>query len=38
MSREKLLSTLDEAECTFQNLSQSGQDQIIKILNLSQNK
>ena len=35
MSREKLLSTLDESEC---NLSQNGLVQIAKMQNLSQNE
>ena len=38
MSREKLLSTLDESEHIFENLSQSGLEQIAKMQNLSQNK
>ena len=35
MSREKLLSTLDELEHSFENLSQNGLKQIEKIKNLS---
>ena len=38
MSREKLLSTLDESECIFENLSQNGLEQIEKMQNLSQNE
>ena len=38
MSREKLLSTLDESEHIFENLSQNGLEQIAKIQNLSQNE
>ena len=34
MSREKLLSTLDESEHIFENLSQNGLDQIPKMENL----
>ena len=37
MSKEKLLSTLDELECVFENLSQNGLERIAKIDNLSQN-
>ena len=37
MSREKLLSTLDESEHNFQNLSQSGLNQIAEMQNLSRN-
>ena len=36
MSRERLLSTLDESERNFQNISQSGLQQIAKMQNLSQ--
>ena len=38
MSREKLLSTLDESECTFKDLSQKGLRRIAKMQNLSQNE
>ena len=38
MSRETLLSTLDESERNFQNLSQNGLERITKMQNLSQNK
>ena len=38
MSREKLLSTLDESQRNFQNLSQSGLERIVKMKNLSQNE
>ena len=38
MSREKLLSTLDESERIFENLSQNGFEQIAKMQNLSQNE
>ena len=38
MSREKLLSTLDESEHIFENLSQNGLERIAKIQNLSQNE
>ena len=38
MSREKLLSPLDESEHIFENLSQNGLEQIAKIQNLSQNE
>ena len=37
MSEEKLLSTLDESEHIFKNLSQNGLNQIAKMQNLSQN-
>ena len=37
MSREKLLSTLDESDCIFENLSQNGLEWIAKMQNLSQN-
>ena len=37
MSREKLLSTLDESERIFENLSQNGLERIAKMQNLSQN-
>ena len=38
MSRERLLSTLDESEHNFKNMSQNGLEQIAKMQNLSQNK
>ena len=38
MSREKLLSTLDESERILKNLSQNGLKQIAKMQNLSQNE
>ena len=38
MSREKLLSTLDESERILKNLSQNGLNQIPKMQNLSQDK
>ena len=38
MSREKLLSTLDESERIFENLSQNGLERIAKMQNLSQNE
>ena len=38
MSREKLLSTLDESEGNFKNISQNGLEQIAKMQNLSQNE
>ena len=38
MSREKLLSTLDESEHILKDLSQNGLKQIAKMQNLSQNK
>ena len=38
MSREKLLSTLDESECNFKNISQNGLERIAKMQNLSQNE
>ena len=38
MSREKLLSTLDESEHIFKNLSQNGLERIAKMQNLSQNE
>ena len=37
MSREKLLSTLDESERNFKNLSQNGLERFTKMQNLSQN-
>ena len=38
MSREKLLSTLDESERNFKNISQNGLERIAKMQNLSQNE
>ena len=38
MSREKLLSPLDEPERNFKNISQNGLEQIAKMQNLSQNE
>ena len=38
MSREKLLSTLDESERILKTLSQNGLKRIAKMQNLSQNK
>ena len=38
MSREKLLSTLDESEFIFENLSQNELKRIAKMKNLSQNE
>ena len=38
MSREKLLSTLDESEHIFKDLSQNGLKRIAKMQNLSQNE
>ena len=38
MSREKLLSTFDESERNFKNISQNGLEQITKMKNLSQNE
>ena len=38
MSRETLLSTLDESERIFENLSQNGLERIAKMQNLSQIK
>ena len=38
MSREKLLSTLDESECILKDLSQNGLKRIAKMQNLSQNE
>ena len=37
MSREELLSTLDESERVLKNLSQNGLERIARIQNLSQN-
>ena len=38
MSREKLLSTLNESERIFKDLSQNGLKRIAKMQNLSQNE
>ena len=38
MSREKLLSTLDESELIFKDLSQNGLERIAKMQNLSQDE
>ena len=38
MSREKLLSSLDESERIFKNLSQNGLERIAKLQYLSQNE
>ena len=38
MSREKLLSTLDELESIFKIISQNGLERIPKMQNLSQNE
>ena len=38
MSREMLLSTLDESERIFKDLSQNGLERIVKMQNLSQNE
>ena len=38
MSREKLLSTLDESERNFKNISQNGLERIAEMQNLSQNE
>ena len=38
MSREKLLSTIDESERNFQNISKNGLERIAKMQNLSKNK
>ena len=38
MTREKLLSTLDELECNFRTLSERGLNQIAKTQNLSHNE
>ena len=38
MTREKLLSTLDELECNFRTLSERGFNQIAKTQNLSHNE
>ena len=38
MPRKKLLSTLDESERIFKNLSQNGLERIAKMPNLSQNE
>ena len=38
MSRARLLSTLDESERNFKNISQNGLERIGKMQNLSQNE
>ena len=38
MSRERLLSTLDESECNFKYISQNRFEQIAKMQNFSQNE
>ena len=38
MSREKLLSTLNQSERIFKSLSQNRLERIAKMLNLSQNE
>ena len=38
MSRDKLLSTIDESECNLKNISQNGLERIAKMQNLSQNE
>ena len=38
ISREKLLSTLDESMCIFKNLSQNGFERIVRMQNLSHNE
>ena len=38
MSREKLISTLDELERNFKNISQDGLEHTAKMQNLSQNE
>ena len=38
MSKGKLLSTLDESERNFKNISQNGLKRIVKMQNLSQNE
>ena len=38
MSREKLLSTLDESERNLKSISQNGHKRIAKVQNLSQNE
>ena len=38
MSRERLLSTLDESEHNFKNLSQNALERIAKMQNISQNE
>ena len=38
MPREKLLSTLHESECNFENISQNGLERIAKMQNLLQNE
>ena len=38
MSREKLISTLDESECICENVSQNGFERIARMQNLSHNE
>ena len=38
MSRKRLLSTLNESERNFKNMSQNGLERIAKMQNLSQNE
>ena len=38
MSREKLLSTLEESEHNFKNISQNGLEKIAEMQNVSQNE
>ena len=38
MSREKLLSTLDESDRNLKDISQNGHKRIAKMQNLSQNQ
>ena len=38
MSTEKLLSTLNESERSFKNISQNGLERIVEMQNLSQNE
>ena len=38
ISRKKLLSTLNESECNFKNISQNGLERIAKMQNPSQNE
>ena len=38
MSREKLLSTLEESEHNFKNISQNGLKKIVEMQNVSRNE
>ena len=38
MSREKLLTTLEESEHNFKNISQNGLEKIAEMQNVSQNE